>query len=262
MRWWAGLALVLMLGLVRTAAAHELSADQLATVGFEQRLGQRVPLELAFTDDSGQQVSLGRYFGQGPVVLTLNQLHCKNLCPVELEGLIDGLNGVPFALGQQFTMLTVSIDPRETPQDAADAKARGLRGYARKQGSTGWHVLTGDEQAIETLEQAVGFNAVYDPQEDEFAHPAGVILLTPDGQISRYIYGIDFSSSDLRLGLTEAGKGSVGSLVDRALLVCYHYDPLTGRYTPLVVGLMQGGAAAGVLGLGGLLAWLIHRGRV
>jgi protein SCO1 len=254
--------MMLLLAFTATAAsAHELAPEQLATVGFDQQLGQSVPLDLAFTDDSGQAVTLGQYFQQGPVVLTLNQLHCKNLCPVELEGLIDGLNGVPFALGQQFTLLTVSIDPSETPEDAADAKARGLRGYARKQGSTGWHVLTGDQQAIQRLEQAVGFNAVYDPEEDEFAHPAGVVVLTPTGQISRYIYGIDFSSSDLRLGLTEAGNGSIGSLVDRALLVCYHYDPLTGRYTPLVVGIVQGGAAAGVLGLGGLLAWLIYRGR-
>ena len=261
MRWWPGLGLLLMLGLAHTALAHELSPDQLATVGFDQRPGQSVPLDLTFLDDRGQPVTLGQYFQHGPVVLTLNQLHCKNLCPVELEGLINGLNGVPFALGQQFTLVTVSIDPRETPEDAADAKARGIRGYAKKEGSTGWHVLTGDQASIDSLEQAVGFKAVYDAEEEEFAHPAGVILLTPAGQISRYIYGIDFSSSDLRLGLTEAGSGSVGSLVDRALLVCYHYDPLTGRYTPLVVGLMQGGAAAGVLGLGGLLAWLIYRSR-
>jgi protein SCO1 len=256
-----GLVILLMLGCVQAVHAHELSPDQLASVGFDQRLGQSVPRDLAFLDDRGQPVTLGQYFQDGPVGLTLNQLHCKNLCPVELEGLIDGLNGVPFALGQQFTLLTVSIDARETPEDAATAKARGLRGYVGKQGSTGWHVLTGDQASIDRLEQAVGFNAVYDPEEDEFAHPAGVVLLTPTGQISRYIYGIDFSSSDLRLGLTEAGNGSVGSFVDRALLVCYHYDPLTGRYTPLVVGLMQGGAAAGVLGLGGLLAWLIYRGR-
>ena len=120
-------------------------------------------------------------------------------------------------------------------------------------------MLTGDQAAIDTLTQAVGFKAVYDPQEDEFAHPAGIVLLTGDGKVSRYVYGIDFSSADLRLGLVEAGNGTVGSLIDKALLVCYHYDPLTGRYTPLVVGLMQGGAVMGVLGLGGLLVWLMRR---
>lgn len=259
MRGWAGLALVLTLGFTHTATAHELAPEQLATVGFEQRVGQRVPLELGFVDDRGQAVSLGQYVESGPVVLTLNQLRCKNLCPVELEGLIDGLNGVPFELGQQFTLVTVSIDPGETPEDAATAKARGLRGYARKQGgSSGWHVLTGDQQAIDTLEQAVGFQAVYDPQEEEFAHPAGIILLTPGGQVSRYIYGIDFSTSDLRLALTEAGNGRIGSLVDRALLVCYHYDPLTGRYTPLVMGALQATGAATVLGL---VAWLFRMRR-
>jgi protein SCO1/2 len=258
------LAVVLLLAMAQTVVAHELPPDQLATVGFDQRLGQDVPLGLAFRDETGRAVSLGEYFlpHHGPVVLTLNQLRCKNLCPVELEGLIDGLNGVPFTLGEQFTLLTVSIDPKETPEDAANAKARGLRGYARRQGgSTGWHVLTGDQAAIQQLSRAVGFQAVYDPEEDEFAHPAGVVVLAPTGRISRYIYGIDFSSTDLRLAITEAGANSIGSLVDRALLVCYHYDPLTGRYTPLVVGLMQGGAAAGVLGLGGLLAWLIYRGK-
>ena len=251
--------LALPLAGVHTASAHELSPGELATVGFDQRLGQSVPLDLAFEDDSGQAVSLAAYFGKGPVVLTLNQLHCKNLCPVELEGLIDGLNGVPYSLGEQFTFLTVSIDPKETPEDAATAKARGLRGYARRNGSTGWHVLTGDQAAIDKLTQAVGFNAVYDVQEDEFAHPAGVILLTPAGKISRYLYGIDFSSSDLRLGLVEAGNGSVGSLVDRALLVCYHYDPVTGRYTPLVMGALQVSGAATVLGL---FAWLIRMRRL
>ena len=257
----AAVGLLVLLVAAQPVAAHELSPDQLATVGFQQHPGSSIPLDLTFTDDGGQPVRLAAYFGHGPVILTLNQLHCKNLCPIELEGLIDGLNGAPFTLGQEFSLVTVSIDPKETPDDAATAKARGLRGYAKKQGSQGWHVLTGDQEAIDQLTQAVGFNAVYDSQEDEFAHPAGIVLLTPDGQISRYIYGIDFSATDLRLALTEASANTIGSVVDRALLVCYHYDPLTGRYTPLVVGLMQGGAAAGVLGLGGLLAWLFHRGR-
>jgi protein SCO1 len=250
----AGL-LLLALGGGR-AAAHELTSDQLAAVRFDQQPGQRVPPDLLFRDEDGDTVRLGQYFAQGPIILTLNYFHCQNLCPLELDGLINGLNGVSFTLGQDYTLLTVSIDPREGPADAEAAKARALRAYDKPHGADGWHVLTGDRAAIDRLTDAVGFQYVYDPVQDDYAHPAGVVVLTPTGQISRYLYGLDFSATDLRLALVDAAAQRIGSIVDRALLVCYHYDPLTGRYTPFAWNFVRGGAVVGALGLAGLLGWL------
>ena len=254
----AGLLVVLLLAATTAgrAAAHDLSPDQLANVRFDQRLGQRVPPDLLFRDEDGDAVRLGDYFHGAPVILTLNYFHCQNLCPLELDGLINGLNGVSFTLGQDFTLVTVSIDAREGPADAAATKARALRGYDRPRDGDSWHVLTGDQASIDRLTDAVGFQYVYDPLQDDFAHPAGVVVLTPVGQISRYLYGLDFSANDLRLALVDASAQRIGSLVDRALLVCYHYDPLTGRYTPFALNFVRAGAAMGALGLVGLLSWL------
>jgi protein SCO1/2 len=258
MKLISALALLVMIALPAPAAsAHDLSPDQLANVGFDQRLGGRVPLDLLFHDENGESVRLGDYFDNRPVILSLNYFHCQNLCPLELDGLMNGLNGITFTLGQDFTMITVSIDPREGPSDAQDIKARTLRGYDKAaQGTDGWHVLTGDQDAIDRLTDAVGFRYAYDPIQDDYAHPAGVIVLTPSGQISRYLYGLDFSANDLRLSLVDAGAEHIGTLLDRALLVCYHYDPLTGRYTPFALNFVRGAAVLGLLSLVGFLGWL------
>jgi protein SCO1 len=257
-RFFAVAVTVLLAATATPASAHDLSPDQLAAVGFDQRLGERVPLDLLFYDEDGNSIRLGDYFlANKPVVLSLNYFHCQNLCPLELGGLMNGLNGIPFTLGQEFTLITVSIDPREGPADAADIKARTLRGYDRTDaGAGGWHVLTGDQTAIDRLSQSVGFNYAYDPMQDDYAHPAGVTVLTPSGQISRYVYGLDFSANDLRLALVDAGADHIGTLLDRALLICYHYDPLTGRYTPFALNFVRGGAAAGLVVIVGFLGWL------
>jgi len=243
-------------GALPAVQAHGTAPEGLGAVGFTQRLGDPVPRDLVFRDDAGQTVRLGDYFGERPVILTLNQLRCPNLCPLELDGVVNGLNGLPFTMGDQFTLLTVSIDPREGPEDAATTRARVLRGYAQPDAASGWHVLTGDHAAIDRLADAVGFDYAYDPSSDDFAHPAGVVILTPAGRISRYLYGIDFSATDLRLALVEAAAQRIGTALDQALLICYHYDPATGRYTPFVLGLLQVGAAATVLAVGGTLALL------
>jgi protein SCO1 len=249
------LFLTLMVG--GRAQAHDLSPDQLASVGFDQHLGQRVPLDLLFRDETGASVRLGDYFDSRPVILSLNYFHCQNLCPLELDGLMNGLNGISFTLGHEFTLITVSIDPREGPADAQDIKARTLRGYDKPvEGVAGWHVLTADHSSIDRLTDSVGFNYAYDPLQDDYAHPAGVVVFTPTGQISRYLYGLDFSANDVRLALVDAGSDRIGSLLDRALLVCYHYDPLTGRYTPFALNFMRGGAVVGLIGLVGFLGWL------
>jgi protein SCO1/2 len=206
---------------------------------------------------TGHSVRLGDYYDHQPIVLTLNYLHCQNLCPLELDGLIRGLNGLSFTMGDEYEVITVSIDPRETPADALDARSRAVRTYVHPAAiATGWHILTTDHATIDRLADAVGFRYGYDPQADEFAHPAGVVVLTPAGRVSRYLYGIEFAANDLRLALVDAADQRIGSVLDRALLVCFHYDPATGRYTPLVMNILQIGGAATLVSLTGLLIWL------
>jgi protein SCO1 len=260
-RWVLGLAVLVgtMLFGAAPAIGHDLSPDQLQQVSFRQHPGDSLPLDLAFTDDNGQAVRLRDYFGSNrPVILTMNYFHCQNLCEIELQDLVGGLNGVPFTMGDQYTLLTVSFDTRDRPRDAALEKFRAFRGYVHPEAADGWHLLTTDDQStIDRLTQAVGFQYVYDEQQDDYAHPAGVVLVTPQGEISRYIYGLDFAANDLRLGLVEAAANRIGSLVDQVLLVCYHYDPIAGRYTPLVMNLMKAGGGVTVLlvGIGLFFLW-------
>jgi protein SCO1/2 len=230
------------------ASAHELTPEQLGALTFEQRLGMLVPLDLAFRDQDGNAVTLAQYMnGQRPVILTLNYFHCQNLCPLELEGLASALNGVSFTLGDEFDIVSVSIDPHEGPSDATATRMRALRGYNRRDHARGWHVLTGDQVAIDRLAGAVGFSYSYDADASEYAHPLGLIVLTPAGQVSRYLFGLDYAANDVRLALLDASAAQIGSLLDRAVMLCYHYDPLTGRYTLLALNVLRGGGSAGVL---------------
>ena len=253
------LALVLGLFLCASAtSAHELTPDQLRQVGFRQHIGDSIPLDLTFTDEYGNRAGLSTYFATGPVILTLNYFHCQNLCSLELQNLVDGLNGVPFTLGDEFTLLTVSIDPRETSQDAALAKFRAFRGYIHPGAAAGWHLLTTTDQlAIDRLAATVGFDYTYDAEQDDYAHPLGVVVLTPSGQISRYLYGLDYSANDLRLGLVDAAEQRIGSAIDQVLLICYHYDAVSGRYTPLVMNILAAAAGLTVLlaGAGLFVMW-------
>jgi protein SCO1/2 len=236
--------------------AHELTPEQLKTVTFEQRPGAQVPLDLRFRDEDGQSIALSDYFGQRPVILTLNYFHCQNLCPLQLDGLLNGLNGVSLTLGQDFSVVSLSIDPREGPDLAATTKLHALRAYDRRETGAGWHILTGAQPDIDRLTQAVGFHYSYDPDADEYAHPLGIVVLTPEGQVSRYLYGLDFAANDLRLALVDASANRIGTLLDRALLVCYHYDPLTGRYTLLALNALRVGGGVSVLALAALLTSL------
>ena len=261
---WCLMGLLLMLSVAApTAAAHQLSPDELHTVAFRQHPGESVPLDLQFTDENGTPVTLSQFFGQRPVILSLNYFTCQSLCPLELQGLVGGLNGVPFTLGDQYTLISVSIDPRDTPASAATAKFSALRGYVHPEAAAGFHLLTTSNQStIDTLASAIGFQYVYDDQEQEYAHPIGVVVLTPGGQISRYIYGLDFSATDLRLSLVEAAAQHIGGLVEQVLLVCYHYDAINGRYTPLVFDIMKAAGGATVLLVGCALFWLRRSERV
>ena len=252
-----------MLGGVATVRAQGGGPDDqiLAKVGVDQRMGEQVPLDLAFQDEAGKSVPLGSYFGAKPVILTLNYFECPNLCTLVLTRLTDAMRELSFDLGKQFNVVTVSIDPREKPDLAAAKKAVYLERYGKPDAGSGWHFLTGDAPAIERLAQAVGFRYAFDARQDQYAHPAAVVLLTPQGIISRYFYDLAYAPRDLRLGLVEASANQIGSPVDQFLLRCYHYDPASGRYTPAIVELVRVSFIATVLGIGAAVLVMARRAR-
>lgn len=225
----------------------------LAQVAYDQRLDEQVPLDVTFRDETGQSVRLGDYFGDKPVVLTLSYYECPNLCPLVFDGLERSLEKLRFDLGDQYQVVTVSIDPDETPAMATEKKATYMGRYGRPGAAGGWHFLTGEHESIDRLAQAVGFRYAYDPELDEYAHAAGVVVLTPGGKIARYFYGVDFPANDLRLGLVEASANRIGSPVDQLLLRCYRYDPVKGKYDLVVRKVFQLAGAVTVLLLGGFL---------
>jgi len=239
--------------------AHSLTSRELAGVGFEPHPGTQVPADLTFKDELGAPVRLADYLGQRPVVLTLNYFTCPNLCPLTVQDLASALGDVPFELGEQYTVLTVSIDPTDTPVLAQQKKREYLRPYPRPGIENGWHFLTGDQEAIARLTDAVGFRYAYDADQHEYAHPAGLVVLMPNGTVSRYLYGLDFEPNDLRLALVEAGQQQIATVADRILLLCYHYDPENGRYSSLVLAAVRGGGVATLAGLGLLLGALWRR---
>ena len=242
------LALTFQFLLSANAGAHDDGRPlALRDVAFEQRLNQHVPLDLVFRDESGKTVRLGEYVREKPVILNLVYFKCQDLCPMLLDGLVRSLRTLTFEMGKQFNVLTVSFDPSDTPALAAAKRTDYLRQYARPGGNIGWHFLTGDESSIRSLTQSVGFHYTYDARTGEFGHATGIVLLTPQGAISRYFFGIDFSPRDLRLGLIEAASEKIGSPIDQLLLFCYHYDPAAGKYTLLVTRIIRIAAAATVL---------------
>lgn len=226
-----GLGLGLGLAGPDLAQAGATSGAVLDAVRFEQRLGSQVPLELQFRDESGSTVRLGDYFRQRPVLLALVYYRCPMLCGLVLSGLLRAVTEMSFTIGQQFDVVIVSIDPKDTPELAAAKKRSYVHHYHRPGAHAGWHLLTSPTAApVETLARAVGFHYAYDAQQDQFAHPSGVMTLTPAGRVSRYFYGVDYLPTHLRYGLIEAAAGKIGSPVDQLLLRCYHYDAQTGKY--------------------------------
>jgi protein SCO1/2 len=235
--------------------------EMLDAASFDQRLNEQIPLDLVFNDETGRPVQLADSFGTKPVILVLAYYQCPKLCPLVLGGLVKSLGALPFDVGNQFNVLTVSINPRETPAIAATKKATYLQQYGRPGADEGWHFLTGDEASIQRLAQAVGFRYAYDAEQDQYAHPAGIIVLTPQGKVSRYFYGIEYSPRDLRLSLVEASANKIGSLVDQVLLRCYDYDPVTGAYTLTVMNVLRLAALATTMVLGTFMAVMLYRER-
>jgi protein SCO1 len=230
----------------------------LRDVGLDQKLGSSIPLDLTFRDEHGRAVALRQFFGEKPVILTLVYYQCPMLCTEVLNGLLRSAKELPLEIGKDFTIVTVSIDPTERPI-LANVKHELYTGlYGRPGGPQGWHFLTGDEAQIKTLAQAVGFRYAYDSASGQFAHPSGIMLLTPAGKLARYFYGIGYPSRDLRLGLVEASQKKIGSPIDQILLYCYHYDPATGRYGLLISHVIQAAGALTVLSLVAVIAILFR----
>ncbi|MFA6109337.1 MAG: SCO family protein, partial [Candidatus Latescibacterota bacterium] len=257
----AWLALVAWLGIPAELVAQPPDADRLGRIGIDQHLGERLPLNLVFRDETGREVTLGSFFGDRPVILSLVYYECPMLCTQVLNGLVRGLRPLSFEPGREFELVTVSIDPGESPELAAAKKREYVTGYGRAGAATSWHFLTGGQAEITALAEAVGFRYEYDPPTDQFIHASGIMVTTPDGRLSRYFYGIDYAPRDLRLGLVESAEGRIGSPVDKLLLLCYRYDPMTGRYGFLVVTSLRLAAVATVAFLAGLVLLLLRRER-
>jgi protein SCO1/2 len=233
----------------------------LENVGIEQHLDAQVPPDLAFVDDTGRSVKLADYFGKKPLILNLVYYNCTMLCGEALAGLTGAMKMVKFDVGNEFEVITVSFDPRETPALAAAKKQDYIKRYGRPGAAAGWHFLTGPAESINALTKAVGFQYQYDPKTNQYAHATAIMVLTPQGRISRYFYGVDFPPKDLRMGLVEASQEKIGNAVDQVLLYCYHYNPATGKYGAVVSNMLQVGGAITILFVGGLLLILFRLGR-
>ena len=225
---------------------------RLENVGIEQHLDAQVPPSLTFRDEAGKTVKLGDYFGRKPLILNLVYYNCTMLCGEALAGLASAMRLVKFDVGNEFDVVTVSFDPHETPEMAAAKKKDYVGRYGRAGAAAGWHFLTGQPDSINALTKAVGFQYQYDPQTNQYAHATAIMVLTPQGRISRYFYGVDFPPKDLRMGLVEASQGKIGNAVDAVLLFCYHYDPESGKYGAMVANILRLAAAATILILGTL----------
>jgi protein SCO1/2 len=244
------------------AHAHDESRPiPLRDVEFDQKLDSQIPLDLSFSDERGVPVQLRQYLGGKPIILNFVYYKCRDLCPLLLDGIVRALRAIRFDVGDEFEVLTVSIDPSDTAALAAAQKKDFIRRYGRVGSERGWHFLTGEESAIRKLAEAVGFHYSFDAKTGEFAHATGIVLLTPGGKASRYFYGIEFSPRDLRLGLVEAAEGKIGTPIDQLLLFCYHYDPVTGKYGLFVTNLVRVGGLITVITLGGFILWMLRRER-
>jgi protein SCO1/2 len=239
---------------VSPVQAQPVLPPSLRDVRFDQKLDAQVPLDLEFMDETGRPIRLEGYFGSKPIILVLAYYRCPMLCTQVLNGLVQALMDNTFDIGNQFNVVTVSFDPRETPAMAAAKKKTYVERYGRPGAAAGWHFLTGREDAIQRLTDAVGFRYTYDAPHDQFAHASGIMVLTPKGKIARYFYDINYSPRDLRLGLVEAAENKIGSPVDQILLYCFHYDPAEGKYGAVIMNFVRLGGILTILALVTFLA--------
>ena len=256
--------LVLVIGLPVAAVGDAPGGPKILNgVGIDQNLGEKLPLDAIFRDESGRDVRLGAYFGRRPVVLTLVYYKCPGLCTTVLNDVSRSLNGLAESAGREFEVVTVSFDPRETPELAAAKKAQYLRGYQRPTAAAGWHFLTGSQASIDALAGAVGFHYAWDAANGVWAHAAATIVVTPEGTISRYFYGVEAPPTDLHHAIQEASGGAVGRPAERVLLYCFRYDPTTGRWGLIISRMLQVLGGVTVLLVGGIVWWQVsHNSRV
>jgi len=232
----------------------------LSNVNIQQKLNSRLPLEAEFKDEAGHDVKLGQYFdGKRPVILTLVYYECPMLCTQVLNGLVRAARVLPFEAGKDFDVVVISFDARETPKEAAEKKAMYMKAYGRPETAPAWHYLTGSLASIKTVTQAVGFYYQWDVHTAMFAHASAIYVATPDGRLSKYFMGIEYSPKDLRLGLVDASAGKIGTLVDQVLLFCYHFDPQSAKYTPFALGLLRVAGLATLLTMGGFVVITLRR---
>ena len=225
----------------------------LQKVGINQKMGGQIPLDLPFTDESGREVTLRQYFGK-PVILALVYYQCPLLCNMVLNGVLRSIRQLDLVAGDEYEVIAVSFDPRETPEMAAAKKQTYLRDYKRQGAEQGWHFLTGPETSSKALADSVGFRYVYDALTNQYAHSSAIMILTPAGRIDRYFYGIDYPARDVRLGLVEASNERIGTPTDQVLLYCFHYDPTTGKYALVVMNVLR---LAGLMTVGVLATFMI-----
>jgi len=255
--------MLLLVGSSRAVADAQGGPKILDGVRIDQNLGATVPLDAVFRDEAGREVRLGEYFGRRPVVLTLVYYKCPGLCTTVLNDVSRSLNGLTESAGSEFEVVTVSFDPRETPELAAARKAQYLRGYQRPTAAAGWHFLTGPQTSIEALAGAVGFHYRWDEANELWAHAAATIVVTPEGKISRYFYGVEAPPTDLHHAILQASDGAVGRPAERVLLYCFRYDPTTGRWGLIISRMLQVLGGVTVLLVGRMVWWQVsHNSRV
>lgn len=228
-------------------------------VELRQNLDALIPLDLVFTDEQGRKVPLRKFFGDKPVVLTPVYYECPMLCNMVLDGLVTSMRDLRFDAGKEFEIVTFSFDPSETPAQAMKKKNVFVKRYGRQGAAEGWHFLTGDEASVKALTDAIGFTAAFDDKTGQFAHAANILVLTPEGRIARYLFGIEYKPRDLRLAIVEAGQNKIGTLADQLLLLCYHYDPATGKYSAAAMNFVRAGGVATVAGLAGFMFVMLRR---
>lgn len=253
------LLLLLFSTFVVSTRAQTLTGSQLSSIRFDQRLNAQVSLDLPFRDEEGKAVTLRNYFGQKPVVLVLGYYQCPMLCTLTFNGMVEALNDVKWSIGNQFNVVHVSIDPHETPQLAAAKKQTYLKRYGRAEAGAGWHFLTGDESSIRALADEVGFHYAYDASVGQYAHPSGLVVLAPDGKVSKYLFGVKFSPTELLTALKGAAENKVGSPIERLVLLCFHYSPIQGKYGALIMGIVRFLGAMTLVGMAWLFLVMIRR---
>ena len=255
----ATLLLLALPGLADTSATKPTLPGNVAIA---QHLDAQLPLDVMLRDESGRVVRLGDYFHRGrPVVLNFVYYNCPMLCPMVLEGMTSTLTELTFDAGKEFDIVTISIDPRDTPQQAAEKKEKYVKRYGRFGAASGWHFLTGPESAIRKITGAAGFQYAYDIASNQFAHGTVLLVTTADGRLSRYLFGFEYKARDLRLALVEASQGRIGGAAEQVLLLCFHYDPATGKYSRSAMNVVRAGGVATVAGLASFIFIMIRKER-